>query len=79
MRTRTPLHKKRVWETRLKRLAAAAERAADDVLVGIYEARQDGVTQADIAYMIGGASPSIIQPKADKGEKILAERKGKSA
>lgn len=70
--------KRRAWETRLSKLSEAAQKAAEDVLVGIYEARLDGLTQADIAYMVGGVSPSGIQAKASKGEKILMERKSKT-
>lgn len=71
--------KRRAWERKLGKLTQTAHRAAEDVLVGIYQARQDGLTQADIAYMIGGVSPSVVGPKVAKGEKILAERKGESA
>ena len=67
--------KKRAWEAKFERLTTAAEKAADDVLVGIHEAREDGLSQADIAYMVGGISPSGIKPKAAKGEKIAMERK----
>ncbi|KUJ70826.1 hypothetical protein ACZ90_00465 [Streptomyces albus subsp. albus] len=54
----------------------AAQKAADDVLVGVHEARLDGLTQADIAYMIGDRSPSGIATKDAKGKKILLERRG---
>lgn len=67
--------KKRAWEAKFERLTTAAEKAADDVLVGIHEAREDGLSQADIAYMVGSISPSGIKPKAAKGEKIAMERK----
>lgn len=66
--------KRKSWKQKLGRLSKAAQKAAEDVLVGVYEARQDGLTQADIAYMLGGVSPSGVQAKADKGEKILKER-----
>lgn len=59
---------------KLRRLVAAEKRSADDVLVGIYEAREAGLTLADIAYMVGGASQSTITAKADKGQKIAQER-----
>ncbi|MFJ2176433.1 hypothetical protein ACIOHE_26520 [Streptomyces sp. NPDC087851] len=70
---------KRTWAARLAQRVHAAKKAADDVLVDIYEARQDGLTQADIAYMIGGVSPSGIAAKAAKGEKIALERKQKGS
>lgn len=65
--------KKRAWEQKFSRLTRTAQRAADDVLVAIHEARQDGLTQADIAYMVDGVSPSGIAAKDSKGEKILEE------
>lgn len=63
------------WAKRFGRMTAAEKKAREDVLVGIYEATQDGLTQADIAYMIGGVSPSIIKAKAVKGGKIAEGRK----
>jgi hypothetical protein len=70
--------KRRAWEQKFQRLTKAAQRAADDVLVGVHEARLDGLTQADVAYMIGDASPSGIAAKDSKGKKILEARKGKN-
>ncbi|MFC5799146.1 hypothetical protein [Streptomyces formicae] len=68
--------KRRAWEQKIHRLTRAAQKANEDVLVAIYEATEDGLTQADVAYMVGGVSPSGIKPKAIKGAKILKERKG---
>lgn len=67
--------KKRAWETKFEKLTAALEKAQEDVLVAIHEAREDGLSQADIAYMAGGVAPSGIKAKAVKGEKIAKERK----
>ncbi|MGW2513628.1 hypothetical protein ACWC0A_30390 [Streptomyces scopuliridis] len=75
MSTPVSRQKKRAWEAKLGKLVQTATKAADDVLVGIYEARQDGLTQADIAYMVGGVSPSGIGAKEAKGEKVQRERK----
>ncbi|OEJ24262.1 hypothetical protein AS594_06955 [Streptomyces agglomeratus] len=75
MSTPVTPQKKRAWQAKFKRLASAAQKAEQDVLVGIYEARTDGLTQADIAYMLDGLSPSGIRAKATKGEKIAMERK----
>lgn len=69
--------KRKAWEQKFRRLTAAEKRAVEDVLVGVHEARRDGLTQADIAYMIGGVSPSGIAAKDAKGAEILKERKGK--
>lgn len=69
--------KRQAWEAKLKKLAASAQRAADDVLVGIHQAKVDGISQADIARSLG-ESPSGVKAKADKGEKILLKRKGAS-
>lgn len=62
------------WAKKLRRLVATEKKAAEDVLVGIYEATKDGLSQADVAYMIGDASSSGVRPKADKGQKIAQER-----
>lgn len=63
------------WVKKLGRMAATKKAAQEAELVGIYEATQDGVSQSDIAYMIGGVSPSCIKGRADKGKAILDGRK----
>jgi hypothetical protein len=72
----TPIsrQRKRGWEARLGKLADAAQTAAEDVLVGIHEAVEDGLSQADIAYMVGGISPSGVRAKALKGQAIKKAR-----
>lgn len=67
--------KRRAWERKFTGLTKAAEKAADDLLVAVYEATEDGLSQADIAYMVGDRSQSGIKAKATKGEKILKERR----
>jgi len=62
------------WAKKLRRLVATEKRAAEDVLVAIYEATEAGLTQADVAYMIGDVSSSGVRPKAVKGQKIAQER-----
>jgi hypothetical protein len=62
------------WAKKLARLVKAEKRASEDVLVAIYEATEAGLTQADVAYMIGDASSSGVRPKAVKGAKIVQER-----
>lgn len=68
--------KRRGWETKLKARAAAAQKATEDVLVAIHEAKSDGLSQADIARHLGDKSPSGIAAKALKGEAILERRRG---
>lgn len=67
--------KRSAWAKKLARLVAARTAAEEAVLVGIHDAVEGGLTQADIAYMIGGVSPSIIGAKAAKGKAILEGRK----
>ncbi|MFF6988385.1 hypothetical protein [Streptomyces sp. NPDC010273] len=64
------------WGSKLEKLTEAAEQAQEDLLVGIYEARQAGLSQADVAYNIGGVSPTGIKSKEEKGKAILARRRG---
>jgi hypothetical protein len=52
----------------------AEERAQEDILVAIYEMKQEGVTNAAVAGMFG-YSPSGIPAKAEKGAAIVAARK----
>lgn len=52
---------------RKKAALTAAERA---LMVAIYEATRDGLSQADAAYAIGDLSPSTIKAKALKGRAI---------
>lgn len=68
--------KRKSWETKLRTRAAAAQAAAEDVLVAIYEAKSDGLSQADIARHLGDKSPSGIAAKALKGKSILERRRG---
>jgi hypothetical protein len=70
--------KRAAWAKKLEGLASAKDKAIEDELVGIYEARQDGLSQADVAYMIGGVSPTGIKAKEDKGREIYERRKGGS-
>jgi hypothetical protein len=67
--------KKRSWEDKFKRLTTASQKAQEAVLVAIYEARQDGLSQADVAYMIGDRSPSGVGPKEAKGKEIFERRR----
>lgn len=69
---------RKVWGSKLEKLAEAAEKAAEDLLVGIYQAREAGLSQADVAYSIGGVSPTGIRAKEEKGREIYERRKGGS-
>lgn len=69
---------KKAWGSKLEKLALEAEKAQEDLLVGIYEARQAGLSQADVAYSVGGVSPTGIKAKEDKAKAILERRKGGS-
>lgn len=70
-----PRQKRRVWERRFSQLLKAEARAQDNTLAAVYLARQDGLTQADIAYMLGGVAPSGIAAKEAKGKKVLLDRR----
>lgn len=74
MRAAVTSQARSAWAKKLGRLVAAQESAAKAVLVGVYEAREAGLSQADIAYMIGDASSSTVAAKVDKGAKIAQER-----
>lgn len=63
------------WTTKLARLSKTAQRAQEDLLVAIYEATEVGVSQADIAHMLGGIAPSGVAAKRDKGRAIKEARK----
>ena len=67
--------KKRVWLKKLTTLADGLDRAQEDLLVGIYEARKEGLTQADVAYMVGGIHPSGVAAKEAKGKEIFERRR----
>lgn len=64
-----------VWAKKLDRLVKASTKGEEDLLVGIHEAMELGLSQADIAYSIGDKSSSSVKRKADKGKKILEGRK----
>ncbi|MFF4020021.1 hypothetical protein [Streptomyces sp. NPDC001843] len=68
--------KRNAWLKKLAGLADGADKAQEDLLMGIYQARQDGVSYADVAYGIGDKSPSGIPAKVEKGRAVLEKRKG---
>lgn len=69
------LRTSRIWERKLKQLAQQVARAQEDLLVGVYEARQDRVSQADVAAYIGDRSSSGVKAKENKGRAIKEKRK----
>lgn len=75
---RVPRARMRQWQKRFQTLLDNQAQIEEDILVSVYEATQEGLSQANIAGMIF-ISPSSIAGKAAKGEKILAERKGEKS
>lgn len=67
----------RQWQKRFQTLLDNQGQIEEDILVSVHEAVEEGLSQANVAGMLF-ISPSGIAAKAAKGEKILAERKGKS-
>lgn len=65
----------RLWQKKANALVDAVEKAEEDILVAIYEMKQEGMSNAAVAGVFG-SSPSGIQAKAAKGEKIVAARRG---
>lgn len=63
------------WLKKLTGLADGLDKAQDDLLVGIYQARAAGLSQADVAFMIGDKSSSGIGAKEAKGKAIIEGRK----
>ncbi|NJP50110.1 hypothetical protein HCJ93_08500 [Streptomyces sp. SBST2-5] len=70
---------RKAWGSKLETLTEKAQKAREDLLVGIYQARQAGLSQADVAYSIGGVSPTGIKAKEEKGREIYERRKGGSS
>ena len=66
---------KRAWEDKLGKLCDELREAQEALLVGIYKARQDGLSQADVAYMAEGVSPSGVAAKEAKGREIYERRR----
>lgn len=67
---------RRRWEDKLKALAKARRQAVEAELVGIYEARRAGLSQAVAASAIGDKSGSGIKAKEIKGREIYERRRG---
>ena len=49
--------------------------AEEDWLVLIVQAREAGLSQADVAYMAEGIQPSGVKAKEVKGRAVLEKRK----
>lgn len=71
-----PRQTKRAWEDKLGKLVQDEIKAAEAKLVAIYQAREEGLSASDVAYMIGDRSSSGIAAKAEKGQAILERRRG---
>lgn len=59
----------------LQRLTKARQRAEEDLLVGIHDAAEAGMSQSDIAYAIGAKSSSVVGAKVRKGAALRAARR----
>lgn len=64
-----------LWKRKLERLSAAHRAAQEDLLVAIHEAKEAGISQRDLAHMVGDKSGSGISAKAAKGRAIKEARK----
>lgn len=58
----------------LRRLADDVKRAEEDLLVGIHNAAEAGMSHRDIAYAIDLKSSSAVTAKVRKGAAVLAAR-----
>lgn len=65
---------RRKWHLKLEKAVIACEMADQDLHILIAEAADAGITQADIAYSIGGVSPSSIRAKINKGIALIKAR-----
>jgi hypothetical protein len=70
-----PQQQRRAWTQKLRRLSQAAQRAQEDLLVGIHEACEGGLSQADVAASVDALSPSGVKAKAVKGQEIYERRR----
>jgi hypothetical protein len=69
---------KRNWANKFERVNLAREKAQEDWLILIHQARQAGLSQSDVAYMADGVSPSGVPAKEALGKAVLEKRKGGS-
>lgn len=58
-------------------LVDAEEKAKDDILVFIHEAKEEGVSNAAIAAMFPRVSASGVPAKAKAGATLATERRGR--
>jgi hypothetical protein len=65
-----------LWRAEILRRRAQADTApAEDLLAGIHDAAEAGMSHRDIAYAVGFKSSSGIAAKVRKGAAVLAARK----
>lgn len=69
----TPLAVRRRWAKKFDVLLEAQEKARENYLIAIFQAREEGVSQAVIAGL-AGISPDSIHKRAAEGEAILKEQ-----
>lgn len=70
---------KRKHERRLDALDAARVKAQEDWLVGISEAYEDGLSQADISYILGNTHATSVGKYRRLGDEIREQRRGGGA
>lgn len=66
---------KKVWGVKLEGLSDALAKAEEDLLVGIYEAREAGLSQGDVSYHVDKCSPSGVKAKEERGKTIKERRR----
>lgn len=66
---------KKAWGKKLEDLSDAVAKATEELLVGIYDAREAGLSQRDVAYHVDKLSPTGVKAKEDKGRAIKEKRK----
>lgn len=66
---------KKNWGAKLEKLELVLKQAQEDLLVGIYEARQAGLSQEDVAYNLENCSASGVKAKEERGRAVAERRK----
>lgn len=74
-KAKVSIRRLRLLRTEAEELTDAKMKAEEAILVFIYEAKQEGASNAAVAAMFPRVSASGIAAKAEQGKEIL-ERKG---
>ncbi|WP_327719911.1 hypothetical protein OG381_34550 [Streptomyces sp. NBC_00490] len=68
---------KKAWGRKLEEASDAVQKAKDDLLVTIYQARTEGgLSQGDVSYHVAECSPSGVKAKEERGRAIVEARRG---